>query len=89
MEKGQVLRVISVLIIIAGIAVFILGIIKYHGETTKYQPLKEFKWDDAGQITTGDIDVETEGNTEVMEESLDVSNDDDIVIEDASDANIE
>lgn len=65
MKKKQVLRIFSVVIGVFGIIVFILGITKYYSETSQQQQvLKEFKWDDAGQLGTDDIVIESMDSVE-------------------------
>lgn len=90
MKKKQVLRIISVVIGIVGVVVFMLGMMKYYTETSQQQQiLKEFKWDDAGQLGTDDIVIESvegteqssEVQTEVNSEQTTVSNNDEAIVD--------
>lgn len=87
MKKKQVLRIISVVIGIVGIVVFILGVMKYYTETSQQQQiLKEFKWDDAGQLGTDDIVIESVDDTEQSSEVQTEVNSEQTTVSDNSEA---
>ena len=57
MQKSLLLRILAFICMAGGIVVLAIGIVKYHEETVQQEAAKEFKWDDAGQLSDEDIDI--------------------------------
>lgn len=61
MRKKQLLHILSILIIIAGVAVTVLGVIRYRDETSIQQPvIEEYSWDNDGKQQVEDIVIESD-----------------------------
>lgn len=60
MRKKQLLHILSILIIIAGVAVTVLGVMRYRDETSIQQPVvEEYSWDNDGKQQVEDIVIES------------------------------
>lgn len=68
MQKKQLLHILAVIIIIAGIVVTIMGVMKYRMETKLQQPvLEEYRWDNDANLQKGDIVIESDTESEVKD----------------------
>ncbi len=62
MQKKQLFNVLAVLLIIAGVALTVIGVMRYRDETRVQQSvLEEYRWDDNGKKQSKTVDIS--GNT--------------------------
>ena len=61
MQKKYLFQILSIICIVAGIVVTILGVMKYREETIVQQPVvEEYSWDDNGNKNVGEVNVSSD-----------------------------
>lgn len=69
MQKKQLFNVLSVLLIIAGVVLTVIGVMRYRDETRVQQSvLEEYRWDDNGKKQSKTVDVSGD-TTEITEDT--------------------
>lgn len=65
MQKKTLVRLLAILLIVAGLAVVVLGVMRYRDETKIQNPVVEdYNWDQNGTLNGGEVQVETEESSE-------------------------